>query len=142
MSELKNYAEMSFSNPILLDVFGNHMENSVLASFVSANGTMTLKFKAEPPVEPPKNCEDVLGLLYSLLESNSETAVGKAFIAKENEIMRETILRISKVLDGFGNVKITLHTTEASPENPDAEVQKHTEFTLNRTKSGSTVIKQ
>lgn len=137
MDELKNYAEISFSNPILLDVFGNYMENSVLASFVSQNGTLHLKFKVNPPVEPPKNCEQVLSLLFALLESNTDSRVGQAYAAKRLDIMRDTIFRLSQILDGFSSVRMTIHTTEMSPDNPDAEVTKHTEFTLNRTKSGT-----
>lgn len=142
MEELKNYAELSFSNPILLDVFGSYMENSVLASFVTQTGMINLKFKVNPPVEPPKNCEQILSLLFALLESNSEVnMVGKAYSAKRLEIMRDTILRLSQILDGFVNVKLILHTTEQSPDNSESEITKHTEFTFDRAKSSNTVIK-
>lgn len=140
MNELKNYAELSFSNPILLDVFGRYMENSVLASFVSQSGTLNLKFNVNPPVDPPKNCEQVLSLLFALLESDTEGNVGQAYAANRLEILRDTVFRLSHILDGFSSVRLTLHTTEKSPENPDAEVTKHTEFTLNRTKSGSKTV--
>ena len=140
MNELKNYAEMSFSNPILLDVFGRYMENSVLVSFVSQNGTLNLKFRVNPPVEPPKNCEQVLSLLFALLESDTDGSVGRAYASKRLEILRDTIFSLSHILDGFSSVRLTIHTTERSPENPDAEVTKHTEFTLNRTKSGNKIV--
>lgn len=135
MSELKNYAELTFSNPIILDVFGNYMDNSILASIVSENGDVSIKFKVNPPLEPPKNCEQIISLLFALLESNTESPLGQAYAAKRLEILREIVFRLSQVIDGFGSVKLILHTTEKSPANPDTEVSKHTEFTLNREKS-------
>ncbi|MBQ8297085.1 MAG: hypothetical protein IJX77_04810 [Ruminococcus sp.] len=138
MDEMKNYTEFSFSNPILIDVFGNYMENAMLASFVSHNGTISLKLEVTPPAAPPKNCEDVLSLLFNMLESSEDTAVGQAYSAKKTEIMRETLLRLSQVLDGFSDVNLVLHTTEQSPENPDEKITKHTEFKLHRTKSETT----
>lgn len=138
MSELKNYAVLTFFNPILIDIFGNNMENSVLASFVSQSGEISLKFKVNPPIEPPKNCEQVLSLLFALLESDTGGRVGQAYAEKKLSIMRETLFRLSQVLDGFGNVKLLLHITEKSGD--DAEVTKHTEFTLNRTKSSNKTV--
>lgn len=137
MEKLKNYAELTFCNPILLDVFGHYMENSVLATFVSQTGEINLKFRLNPPVEPPKNCEQVLSLLFALLESNPQSIAGQAYASQKLDILRETVFRLSQVLDGFGNVKLTLHTTEKSRENPCSEVTKHTVFTLNRTKSSN-----
>lgn len=141
MNGLKNYAEMTFSNPVLIDIFEHYMENSVLASFVSEKGEIHMRFKVNPPVEPPKSCEQVLSLLFALLESNTGSKVGKAYEVRKNEIMRETIFRLSHVLDGFGDAKITIHTTEKSADNPDVAVTKHTEFTLSRKKSDTTVTK-
>jgi hypothetical protein len=136
MNELKNYAELEFSNPILIDVFGNYMPNSVLAEVVDESGIIKLKLAVNPPVEIPKNCEDIIGLLFGMLENNPDASIGKAYSEKKTEILQETVYRLSKVLDGFSSVKLVLETTAASVENPDAEVTTHTEFTLNRTKTG------
>ncbi len=135
MDKLKNYAELKFSNPILLDVLSHHIPNSLLATFVSETGMINLRFRITPPVEAPKNCEQVLSLIFALLESNTESPVGKAYAAKSADILRETVFRLSQVLDGFSSVKINLHTTERSPLPPYGEVEKLTAFTLNRTKS-------
>lgn len=135
MGELKNYAEFKFSNPILIDIFGHYMENSVLAAFVSESGEINLKLEIKTPVKAPKNCEDVLGILFMILEDNPTLPIGQAYTENKTDIMRETIFRLSQILDGFNNVKIVLHTTQASEENPEDETSTHTEFTLNRTKN-------
>lgn len=135
MSELKNYAELSFINPILIDVLGHHISNSVLASFVSEKGVVRLKFRITPGTVAPTNCEQVISLLFALIESNPESPLGAAYAEKRADILSETVLRLSHVLDGFGKVKIDLHTTEKSPAAPYTEVQKHTEFTLEREKT-------
>ncbi len=140
MSELKNYAELKFSNPIILDVFGTYMPNSLLATIVSQSGEINLKFKLASPLEPPKNCEQVVSLLFALLESNAQSPLGQAYAAKRTEILRDTVFRLSQILEGFSTVKLVLHITEKSPANPETEVAKHTEFTLNRKKSSTTSI--
>ncbi len=128
MDKLKNYAEISFTNPILLDIFGHYMTNSVLASFVSESGIVSLKFRVNPPVDPPKSCEQVLSLLYALLESNPESAAGQAYNEHMKDILRETLYRLAFVLDGFGDVKMSIHTFENG-------ITKHTEFTLSKSRS-------
>lgn len=125
MDKLKNFAEISFTNPILLDIFGHYMKNSVLASFVSESGAVNLKFRVNPPVDPPKNREQVLSLLFALLESNPESAAGQAYNEHMKEILRETLYRLAFVLDGFGDVKMFIHTSENG-------IEQHTEFTLTR----------
>lgn len=139
MEELKNYAELTFSNPILLDVFEKYISNSVLVLFVSQDGTINLKFKINPPIDTPKNCEQVLSLLFALLESNSESKVGQAYAAQSSNILRETLFRLSHILDGFGDVKLLIFTTEKSKDNSDSEITRRTEFKLSRKKSTSTV---
>lgn len=135
MEKLRNYAELKFSNPILLDVLGHYLPNSLLASFVSETGMLELKFRINPPVDSPKNCEQVLSLIFALLESNTESPVGRAYAEKRTDILKETVLRLSQILDGFGSVKINVHTVEKSPVPPYGEVEKLTAFTLNRTKT-------
>lgn len=132
MKALKNYAEISFSNPILIDIFSHYMKNSVLASFVSDSGKISLTFKVNPPVETPKNCEQVLGLLYALLESNGDTAAGQAYNEHMTDILRETLYRLTLVLDGFTDVRMSIHTTEGADGAEDKEITRHTEFTLSR----------
>lgn len=133
MSEFKNYAELSFSNPILLEIFEKYMSNSLLVSFVDQSGIIKLRFRIESSVNVPKNCEDVLSLLFLLMEENKELPIGMEYELKKTEIVSSVILDLSKVLEGFNSVKILLHTTTADPENNEAETTVDTEFTLNRT---------
>ncbi len=143
MSELKNYAEIKFVNPVLIDIFQHYAENSVLASFVSENGEISMKFRlSQSEQEAPKSCEQVLSLLFALLESNSESPIGKVYEQNRTEILRETVLRLSHVLDGFGTVKLTMHTSVKVPGKEDQTVTKHTEFTLNRTKTETKTLNE
>ncbi len=134
MSELKNYAQLRFINPIFLDILSHNIKNSVLAKLVGADGVMELKLETDPATPIPKNCEDVLTLLFMLFEYDEETELGQAYAANKLDIMSETILRLSQILDGFGEVELILHTTQASAEDPEAEVTRHTEFKLSRTR--------
>lgn len=143
MSELKNYAEIKFVNPVLIDILQHYAENNVLATFVSESGEISMKFRlTEPQQEAPKSCEQVLSLLFALLESNSESPVGKIYEQYKTEILRETVLRLSHVLDGFGTVKISMNTSVKIPGKSDQTVTKHTEFTLNRTKTETKTLNE
>lgn len=142
MSELKNYAEIKFVNPVLIDILQHYAENSVLATFVSESGEISMKFRlTEPQQEAPKSCEQVLSLLFALLESNSESPIGKVYEQNRTEILRETLLRLSHVLDGFGTVNISMNTSIKVPVKGDQTVTKHTEFTLSRTKTETSTDK-
>ena len=135
MSGLKNYAEITFVNPVLLDIFQHYAENSVLASFVSENGEVNMKFQLnDSRDEAPKSCEQVLSLLFALFESNPESPIGRIYVQYRTEILRETVLRLSHVLDGFGTVKLSMHRSVVTP-GENGIVTKHTEFVLNRSKS-------
>lgn len=134
MSEPKNYAELSFVNPIFLDILSHYVRNSVLAKIVTSDGVIKLKLETDPSTPVPKNCEDVLTLLFMLFEYDEETEIGRVYAANKLDIMSETIIRLSQVLDGFRDVHLILHTMEASPDDPYTEVTRHTEFTLNKTR--------
>lgn len=129
MNELKNYAEIVFTNPIIIDIFSRYADNSVLASFVEKNGSIRLKFRVDPPVDPPKSCEQVLSLMYALFESNPESKIGEIYVKNQKAILRETLYRLSQVLDGFNDVKLFIHTSQ-----PDSDAAVYTECTITRTK--------
>lgn len=129
MSELKNYAEIVFTNPIIIDIFSQYADNSVLASFVEKSGSIRVKFKVVPSTEPPATCEQVLSLLYALFESNPGSEIGSIYMKNQQAILRETIYRLSQVLDGFSDIKIVIHITQ-----PDSDISTHTECTISRTK--------
>jgi hypothetical protein len=131
-----NYANLVFSNPVLIDIFSHHIENSVLASFIDKSGNFRMKFGISSPTEKlPATCEEILSLLFLLLESDKDGVVGKAYAEKRAEIMYETLLHLKKAIDGFTNAKLIIHTTEPSPDTPDVNVEKHTEIVIERKKS-------
>lgn len=138
MPELKNYAEIKFTNAVLIGIFNNYAENSDMAEFVSADGSIDLKFKVNLPVEPPASCEQVLSLMFALFESNPDTTIGRIYMANQREILRETMYQLAMVLDSFSDVKLTLHTAVPDKNDPDKAIESHTEFTLTRTRSTKT----
>lgn len=130
MDKLENYAEIVFTNPVIIDIFSRYTTNSVLASFVNRDGSIRMRFRVAPPVEPPKSCEQVLSLMYALFESNPSSKLGEIFLKNQTAILRETVYRLSQVLDGFSDVKLSIHTKA-----PDSDLCTHTECTITRTTS-------
>lgn len=134
MSELKNYIELSFSNPIFIDILERHISNSVLAEIIDTQGKINLKLPIVDKPEPPKTCEDIIGLIYKLFENNTDTAIGAAYAEKKCEILSDTIFELSKLIDGFNAVSVIIDFTVQSEDHPEESVNTHTEFTLNKTK--------
>lgn len=129
---MDNYVEMTFTNPVLLDIFGKRMQNRVLASVVSEQGVLRLVFGADPSTRTPKNTEQVLSLIFALCEGDPQSPFGEAYAREKTEILRETILRLSEVMDGFGRVRVVLNTTEPVPQVPGKVLKKRTVFTLEK----------
>lgn len=129
MNELKDYAEITFTNPVIIDIFSRYTDNSVLASFVDRDGSIRVKFRIKSPIEPPKSCEQVLSLLYALLESNPGSKIGEVYIKNQQAILRETLYQLAQVLDGFSDIKLVIHVTQ-----PDSDIFTHTECTITRQK--------
>lgn len=135
MDKLKNYAHIRFTNAVLLDIFSHYADNAAMAEFVSADGSVDLRFRITPPLDPPKTAEQVLSLMFALFESNSESSVGRAYMAHQREILRETMLRLSHVLDSFSDIKMSVHTSIPVSEGSDKEIESHTEFTFSRSRT-------
>ena len=54
MAEVKNYAEIRFTNPIFIDIFSKFADNSVMAGIVSENGEIELRFdNTDVPIGKP-----------------------------------------------------------------------------------------
>lgn len=132
MAELKNYAEIRFVNAVLIDIFGHYAGNPEMAEIVAPDGTVHMKFKVNPPVDPPRDTEQLLSLMFALLESNGESSMGKVYIKYQREILRETIYRLSQVIDSFSDVRMSLHTSVPGSDGSGKEIESHTEFTLTR----------
>ena len=141
MAELENYAELKFTNAVLIDIFSRYASNSEMAEFVAADGSIDMKFKMINGVmETPKCCEQVLSLMYALFECNPQSAVGQIYSAHKVDILRETVYRLATVLDGFSDIKLIIHSTTADKSDPEKKVETHTEFTLKRSKTSETEV--
>ena len=132
MDGLKNYAEIKFTNAVLIDIFSHYADNSAMAGIVSPDGAFRMKFRVTPPVDPPKDTEQLLSLIFALLESNAESPLGRVYMSHQRDILRETIYRLSHVIDSFSDVKMSVHTSVPVSEGSDKEISSHSEFTLTR----------
>ena len=128
MEEMKNYAEMEFINPIVIDIFSHFADNSVMAGVVSENGTLRMRFKVSPDIVPPTSSEQILSLMFALFESNPDTPMGKCYMENQTAILRETIYRLGQVMDGFRDVRMTINVTD-----PETGSNKRTQFALTKT---------
>lgn len=135
MDELRNYTEIHTTNAVLIDILSRYAENSALAEFVAEDGSINLKLSLTPPVDIPSDCEQAISFIFNVIEQNPDTTIGKIYLANQKDILRDVVCGLSKFMDGFSNIKITIHTTLPDEKNPEAEVSQHTEFTLSRSKS-------
>ena len=132
MDELKNYADIKFTNAVLIDIFSHYADNSAMAEIVAEDGTVHLRFRVKPPVDPPRNPQQLLSLMFALFESNAESAVGQAYMSHQREILRETMYRLCHVIDSFSDVKMSIHTSVPVGDGSGRVADSHTEFTLTR----------
>lgn len=140
MAEHENYAELKFTNAVLLEIFGRYASNSELAEFVAEDGSIDMKFRMINGVlETPNSSEQVLSLMYALFESNPQSTIGRIYMTHQTDILRETVYRLSMVLDSFSDVKLTIHSSAPDKDDPTKSVDTHTEMTLTRSKKTETV---
>lgn len=135
MEELKNYTEIHTTNAVLIDILSRYAENSALAEFVAEDGSINLKLNLTTPVDVPSDCEQAISFMFNVIEQNPDTTIGKIYLANQKDILRDLVCELSRLMDGFSNIKITIHTTLPDEKNPEAEVSQHTEFTLSKSKS-------
>lgn len=127
--------EIHTTNAVLIDILSRYAENSALAEFVAEDGSINLKLSLTQPVDIPSDCEQAISFMFNVIEQNPDTTIGKIYLANQKDILRDVVCGLSKFMDGFSNMKITIHTTLPDEKNPEAEVSQHTEFTLSRSKS-------
>lgn len=129
----ENFAVMEFVNPVIIDIFSHYCGNSALADIVSPDGNIKMRFHVSPDIITPTSAEQVLSLMYALLESNPDSPAGKVYVSHMTDILRETVYRLGQVIDAFRNVKMSVDTFDAQ-----TNTRKHTEFSLSKTSSAST----
>ena len=135
MDELRNYTEIHTTNAVFIDILSRYAENSALAEFVAEDGSINLKLSLTPPVDIPSDCEQTISFMFTVIEQNPDTTIGKIYLANQKDILRDVVCELSKLMNGFSNMKIIIHTILPDENNPEAEVSKHTEFTLSRSRS-------
>jgi hypothetical protein len=139
MAEQENRIRIRFTNPVFIDIFGRYASNHELAGIVAEDGSADLDFVLqEGAPQPPKSCEQVLSLLYALLETDTQSAVGRIYRDNQLNILRESMYRLSEMLEGFSDVRLTMDITAPDKNDPGKKVTSHTEFTLTRTKTSHT----
>lgn len=134
MAESFNYAEIRFTNPILIDIFSRYADNSVMAELISESGEFVLKFKAYVESEPPKCCEHVLSLFFALIESNPQSQIGRIYMENKVSILSETIFRLAQVLDGFSYVKLAAESMVPDKNSPTGYSSIRSETVLTHSK--------
>ena len=141
MAELENYAELKFTNAVLIDIFSRYASNSEMAEFVAEDGSIDMKFKMINGVmETPKCCEQVLSLMYALFECNPQSTIGRIYAAHKVDILRETVYRLAMLLDGFSDIKLTIHSTVQDKNDQTQKISTHTEFTLEKSRTTETKV--
>ena len=141
MAELENYAELKFTNAVLIDIFSRYASNSEMAEFVADDGSIDMKFKMINGVmETPKCCEQVVSLMYALFECNPQSTIGRIYAAHKVDILRETVYRLAMLLDGFSDIRLTIHSTAQDKNDPTQKISTHTEFTLAKSSSTETKV--
>lgn len=117
MPEMKNYTEIHTTNAVLIDILSRYADNSSLAEIVAADGSINLKLSVEPTIEIPADCEQALSFMFTAFEQNPDSSIGKIYLANKNSILHDTVFGLSKLMNGFSNLKITIHTTLPDEKN-------------------------
>ncbi|MCR5601525.1 MAG: hypothetical protein K6G33_12380 [Ruminococcus sp.] len=119
MADKRDYCELRFTNAIMIDIFGRYATNSEMAEIVDKDGSVKINFRmSEGPLELPDNCEQVLSLMYALFECNPHMTIGRIYTENQQAILRETVYRISSVLDSFSDVELILHSFSSDSGEP------------------------
>ena len=140
MAENKDYCEIHFTNAIIIDIFSRYASNSAMAEIVAEDGSINLRFRmANGTLEAPDTCERVLSLIYALFECNPDSTIGSIYVENQKGILRETVYRLSDVLDSFSDVKLTIHTFCVDSNDPNREIESTQNVILKRERKTETV---
>ena len=116
---MKNYAEISFENHAFAEIL-----------HVAEYGKYNLKLESSDKIESPKSAVDVLSMVFSLLEQNPETPVGKVYMGNQTEILHRTMLNLSEVINSFRNIEVAVVTTTEDEEGNISETKAVTKITV------------
>ncbi|MBP5432942.1 hypothetical protein [Ruminococcus sp.] len=139
MEELRNYLVLKFTNAVFIEIFGRYASNSEMAEFVAEDGSVSMTFRMVNGVlEAPTTCEQCLSLMYVLFETNPDSAVGRVYKAHQREILRETLYRLTQVLDGFSDIRMTIHAEKRDDKSPGGIRTTNNDVTIKRMRSTET----
>ncbi len=116
---MKNYVEIRFENPVLAEILD-----------ISKNGKYDLKLDTVEPAKSPKNVEDVISMLFSLLEKNPDTPESRVYMGNQADILRRTVLGLSDIVNAFGNIEVVITSTEKAPDGSETETRAVTNITV------------
>ena len=69
-------------------------------------------------------------MVFSLLEQNPETPVGKVYMGNQTEILHRTMLNLSEVINSFRNIEVAVVTTTEDEEGNISETKAVTKITV------------
>ena len=124
---MNNYVEIKFDNEILADIL-----------HISDFGKYSIKLDTIEPAQSPRNAVDVLSMLFSLLEKNPETPAGRVYMGNQAEILHRTMLNLSEVINSFGNIEVTVTTTNEDEEGNITETKAVTNITVSEAEASET----
>lgn len=116
---MKNCVKIRFENPVLAEILD-----------ISKNGKFDLKLDTVEPVKSPKNVEDVISMLFSLLEKNPDTPESRVYMGNQADILRRTVLGLSDIVNAFGNIEVVITSTEKAPDGSETETRALTNITV------------
>ncbi|MDE6665049.1 MAG: hypothetical protein K2K14_02520 [Ruminococcus sp.] len=116
---MKNYVEIRFENPVLAEILD-----------ISKNGKFDLKLDTVEPAKSPKNVEDVISMLFSLLEKNPDTPESRVYMGNQADILRRTVLGLSDIVNAFGDIEVVITYTEKAPDGSETETRAVTNITV------------
>ena len=123
-----NFIEMKFTNPVLAEIFGS---NNASDGLFDTNGTVDRKFNIDDAV-PPKNTEDFISIFFCVLEKNSEVPAGENFAKAKESIYKDTVLRLSDVVHGFGDIELTISIDSVNEQGNNVNKKSVTKISRNK----------
>lgn len=119
---MKNYAEITFENQVFAEIL-----------HIAEYGKYNLKLESAEKIESPKSSVDVLRMIFSLLEENSETPAGKVYMGNQMEILHRTMLELPEVINSFRDIEVAITTTVEDIEGNISEIKAVTKITTSET---------
>lgn len=119
---MKNYAEITFENQVFAEIL-----------HIAEYGKYNLKLESAEKIESPKSSVDVLRMIFSLLEENSDIPAGKVYMGNQMEILHRTMLELPEVINSFRDIEVAITTTVEDIEGNISEIKAVTKITTSET---------